>query len=453
MIPPNMLLKAIEHLSDRKIFVLIYLIVVILIIDTSITKVSAFVGGFNYFHNFYIAMFGAMVASSGFVQFMILEIIKRRYTTMMAQEKLKLHYVSKLICYANYGLAAVLLFILLQILFTSSYSIISLLTAVWISYGITSIMLGLLSILFFRWLKFSKSPVILAYTIAVVLVTMNSIMTINFLSNELGPVNDIVDPSSSPVGSLSMSSLSPNNILYNVTYVLSFVLAWVSTVLLMAHYTRAIGKAKYWLMVSIPLVYFLASFQPLILDMLLPARLADPILFGVVYTLFFSAAKPIGAVLFGIAFWALARNITNQTVRQYMLICSYGMIILFTANQPLGLILKPLPPFGLSTISFMPLASYLVLMGIYSAAISVSQDSSLRKSIRNDTLRQSDLINKIGFAESSRQIEHNVTQTVRNIKNRFEDETGVATSFDMEETKHYVDEVLKELQSKKEKRQ
>jgi hypothetical protein len=130
-----------------------------------------------------------------------------------------------------------------------------------------------------------------------------------------------------------------------------------------------------------------------------------------------------------------------------MLICSIGMIILFTANQPLGLLLKPFPTFGLITISFMPLASYLILIGLYSAAISVSQDSSLRKSIRKDAMKKSDLIGKIGFAESAQQIENRVIETTKKVKNSFENESGVATSFDIEDIKFYVNQILEELGS------
>jgi hypothetical protein len=126
------------------------------------------------------------------------------------------------------------------------------------------------------------------------------------------------------------------------------------------------------------------------------------------------------------------------------------MIILFTANHPLGLLLKPFPAFGLATISFMPLASYLILIGIYSVAISVSQDSSLRQSIRKSAKQQSDLIGKIGFAESAQQIEDKAITTTKKVKNLLEIESGIATSLDTEEIKSYVDQVLEELKSKKE---
>ena len=43
--------------------------------------------------------------------------------------------------------------------------------------------------------------------------------------------------------------------------------------------------------------------------------------------------------------------------------------------------LFPCPPFVLVTVSFFGLASYLLLIGIYSSAVSVAEDSNLRRSI------------------------------------------------------------------------
>jgi hypothetical protein len=60
-----------------------------------------------------------------------------------------------------------------------------------------------------------------------------------------------------------------------------------------------------------------------------------------------------------------------------------------------------------------------------------------------------DLIDKIGFAESVQQIEHNVTQTIKKVKNVFENESGVTASFDTEDIKSYVSQVIEELESRK----
>jgi hypothetical protein len=63
------------------------------------------------------------------------------------------------------------------------------------------------------------------------------------------------------------------------------------------------------------------------------------------------------------------------------------------------LVSSPYPPFGLPTISFIGLASYLVLAGIYSSAISAAEDSKLRQSIRNFALKETKLLDSIGMAQ------------------------------------------------------
>jgi hypothetical protein len=141
------------------------------------------------------------------------------------------------------------------------------------------------------------------------------------------------------------------------------------------------------------------------LNLLTPFRLSDPISFGIVYTLFFSATKPVGGILFGIAFWTMAKSITRNVVKDYMIFSVYGIMLLFTSNQIIGVILAHYPPYGLVTISFLGIASFLVLIGIYSSAITVSEDSKLRQSIRNFARKESRLLNSIGTAHMEQEIQ------------------------------------------------
>jgi hypothetical protein len=94
---------------------------------------------------------------------------------------------------------------------------------------------------------------------------------------------------------------------------------WAATILLLKHYSRKIGKAKYWIAVGIPLAYFLSQFQPLFLYSFGDLRVEDPVLFGIVYNLIYTVAKPAGGVLFGIAFWTVAKNISNPAVKNICL--------------------------------------------------------------------------------------------------------------------------------------
>jgi hypothetical protein len=132
----------------------------------------------------------------------------------------------------------------------------------------------------------------------------------------------------------------------------------------------------------VPLLYFLSQFQPLVTSMLLDYSSGNPMLSSVVYVLMREVSTPIGGILFGLAFMLVARKIQNAMVRGYLVICGICLLLLLASYRPQEIISGPFPPFGILSASFRGLASYLIFFGIYSSAISVSQDSKLRASIR-----------------------------------------------------------------------
>ena len=155
--------------------------------------------------------------------------------------------------------------------------------------------------------------------------------------------------------------------------VLSFISMWVATVLLLRYYSKKLGTTKYWIIVSAPLFYFLTQFQVLFVDLFDSFRLLDPILFGIIYTLIFSLSKPIGGILFGIVFWIISKRVRQHAIKDYLIVSAFGVVLLFTSNQATDLIIAPYPPFGLVTASFIGLSSYMLLVGIYSSAMSISR--------------------------------------------------------------------------------
>jgi hypothetical protein len=211
-----------------------------------------------------------------------------------------------------------------------------------------------------------------------------------------------------------------------------------------------LGFIKYWIIVLIPLVYFLSQFQGVVLDVFAPLRALNPILFGVTYTLIFSATKSVGGILFGIAFWSVAKNIQNKVVKNYLVISAYGMVLLFTANQPVSLTLIPYPPFGLATISFLGLSAYLVFIGIYSASLSVALDSTLRNMIRRMTLDEMKFLKDIGTSEMERTIEKRVHIMIAQTQDDFKTQTGIEASLTDSEAKEYLLQVLEEIKDKRE---
>jgi hypothetical protein len=193
--------------------------------------------------------------------------------------------------------------------------------------------------------------------------------------------------------------VNPFAFMYFTMTITSFLVTWFSTVLLLRHYSKKVGRIRYWILVSIPLVFFLSQFQTGILNIFTPLRIADPFMFGIVSTLIFNSTKTVGGILFGIAFWTVAKNIARTEVKEYMTISAFGMMLLFTSNQPLGLTFLSYPPFGLATISFFGLASYLILIGVYSSAISVANDVKVRRYIKNSVEQEASLLGNIGTAQ------------------------------------------------------
>jgi hypothetical protein len=81
-----------------------------------------------------------------------------------------------------------------------------------------------------------------------------------------------------------------------------------------------------------------------------------------------------------------------------------------------------------------------MLVGIYSSAISVAEDSNLRKSIRDFALSQSRLLDSIGSAQMEQEIEKRVLVFTKQIQDRMFGEPSLTE----DETKQYLEQVIRE---------
>ena len=124
------------------------------------------------------------------------------------------------------------------------------------------------------------------------------------------------------------------------------------------------------------------------------------------------------------------------------MISGSGFLILFAADQARTLVLGPYPPFGLVSISFMGLASYFILLGIYLSAISVSQDEKLRNTIRKTVELEYDMLVKIATSQMNEEIQNKVLEIW---KRTDPDELPAEASLGDTEVKEYIDQVLQEV--------
>ena len=152
--------------------------------------------------------------------------------------------------------------------------------------------------------------------------------------------------------------------------------------------------------------------------------------------------------MFGIAFIVIAKRIDNQSIRGYMTMASYGFILLYISSQ-IVLVACSYPPFGITTIIYQGLSSFLLLIGLSSTAISLSKHAELRKSIRNSLEDQhSRLMGHIGMSEVQRDIDRRVTPLFQRYAEQMNTKTAIDLTISKEEVKQYIKEILHELHKK-----
>jgi hypothetical protein len=235
--------------------------------------------------------------------------------------------------------------------------------------------------------------------------------------------------------------------IYEASIIASFFSIWITTAILMNSYKeRLINVIIYWILLSVPLVYFLINylFQFILLQILGPYLTTNPTTFSIIGAAFLSLSLPIGGLTFAIAFWKISRLVSYEiNIRTYMVISGWGILLIFSANQATLQTLTPYPPFGLATLTVLIVASFLMLLGIYNSATLVSINNDLRKSIRKHAL-ESRLLDLIGHAEMENEIQKTVTKIFRSHSD-LNAENKVGIELDENELKRYLDVVIKEV--------
>jgi hypothetical protein len=235
--------------------------------------------------------------------------------------------------------------------------------------------------------------------------------------------------------------------IYRISTFMSFVSIWITTAILMNYYReRLINAVIYWIVLSIPLVYFIITYfyQIILGSILISIVRIDPVSVSIVLGAFLSLSKPIGGLLFGLVFWNISRIIGyERNIKIYMIISGWGILLIFSSNQALTQIISPYPPFGLVTITILTTASYLMLLGIYNSATLVSANNELRRSIHKHAL-ESQLLGAIGHAEMEKEIQKTVKQVNRD-KYELEKELEEPVELDEIELEKYIEFVVREV--------
>jgi hypothetical protein len=424
------------------------IIIATLFVDLLFTRVP-FYGYKTQTSPYTILFFIGEVLIFAIFQYLYLNLVRDMVPSKQKQgsPRSSFKYIDKGIAVAQVLLIIILVYIIGEILMTNAYHTILISMVVWISCTSAVLILGTLIFKFIQWFKISHDRLILSYAFAIGLIILNCGVILAYINSSLDSRPNTI-PSTRPAINNAHALQIPLNNAYTVTSFLSFIGLWAATIFSLRGYSRSIGRIKFWLAVSLPILYFLSQSEFIFGPFILSHRFLDPITFFRIYTISFASTKLVGGILFAIPYYLVSRKINDPKVKNYLKLTSIGFILLFLSMQVFSLPLLPYPPFGIIAICFVGLSSYLILVGIYGSAISVSEDSMLRKSIRKLVVKETELVDTFATAQMEQEIQTKVVETTKRLSRYMIQETGIESSLKEEDIKKYCKEVLAEIKRK-----
>jgi len=205
-------------------------------------------------------------------------------------------------------------------------------------------------------------------------------------------------------------------------------------------------KWKYWVLVILPLIYLAGTYDYVsspVRDQLI-SQFPD---FSNVLSLFWTLSRQLGGFFFALVFIVMSKNTENIKLKYNLQLAGLGIMLLFSSIQIATLLILTFPPFGLISLSVMPISSFLILTGLYYSARSLSYDKKflvqLRKQIKNES---NAFLNTIGSAEWNKNLEAKIHGVLNQIGNKDE-----VTHFTLEQddVRSYVIDVINELKKEK----
>ena len=431
--------------SSNKISLVIYIVLASIIVDTFINQNIQVRNSVNITSGWSIALFASLAAIAVVGQYYILRFVKLRSIEIIRKVK-TLNISFRITEITQYLLIAIFLFVAADIIIFWHYPSASLAIVTALSYGLNIGLMAIFAEIFFRWYVSNRSSIaILLYglSFAVIVVTSCIFLTGSFYRFMEKPTYIY------PYSTTGLPKAEPGSILntlgkvYHYSDMVSFVSKWIATAFLLYHYSQKMGRTKYWILISLPLVYFIGTYMD---DFhLYEPHSESEEFYWQLYTTLNSTA---GGILFYIGFVAAARHFHGDLgIKDYLLICGFGFLLFFSAGQS-TLANGLYPPYGLATMSFYGLSSFLILVGLYASAVSVSQDSNLRRLMMKLATNEMNMLRSMGIAHRETELWRRVERLkyiVEGEEKELKERTGIQSSLDEKDLKDYVQEVLQEV--------
>jgi hypothetical protein len=435
------------ELSRRTSLVFILIFAIIAVLDSTIVKyfshsdvqisISSSVTIF--------ILFTTIFAITGIV---LLNSVKKVTSKVAYKYPINLRYLHVFAFSTQILMVCILLTIILQIVFLNKYSLFLLNASTYVSHFSALVFMIFLCVMFVSWFKSKGNYTILLYALTFSLIATNIAVSMAYLHYQFSrappteyrkpfPLNSFII--SHQTGTLAESF----NTVFDILYILSFFSLWISTLRLLNQHPSKLTRIKYYILLSLPLIYYLFPFTEYFSNVFSSWIITSPIGFVITYVLNFSATKQIGALLFSLVFFTGSALVTNNRLRISLLITSIGVVAIFSSIEIVTLQYRIYPPYGLVTEAFIPIGAYMLFIGIFISVKDVSQDIEIRKELYKSAKSQLNLIKTIGTAAMENEFVKKYRDSAKRISIVEDDPRNAET--EIEEIREIVRDVLNEV--------
>ena len=390
-------------LNKKTSVLLILTFIIIVVLDSTIFQFVSY-ASLNLPTSSHMGIFLAFSTFFSVISILLMNLIRKSFpSTYTLPVKMKYFYWF-ILCIQILTLG-IILTIILQMIIYKKYSVILLSAEIDITYISTLIFVILLVFIFVRWFKSKRNYIILLFAIAFSLLAINTIISLIYLDSYFSRAI-LISPDIKPyhiaifVTNFGVLSLNQKlSIVYDIFSILSFSFMWLASAILLSHYRYKLGRVKYFFLISIPLIYYLSSFESYFENIFLSIILDSPTISAVFYILILNITGQIGALFFSLSFLIASTFVATKKVRQSLLISGIGIAIIFGSLEITTLQYTLYPPYGLITVAFMPVGAYLLFSGIITSAQNVSRNIEIRKELYKSTESELSFLKEIGEAQ------------------------------------------------------
>jgi hypothetical protein len=345
----------------------------------------------------------------------------------------------------QYVLAANVILIIIQIFLFSRYSTINLLSVTFISNFFTASLLVIFALSFLSWYKNKKQSIgILLYALAFLILAVSEVVSGSGSAYLLSQKNQWIMPTSEvkfsdfPDGTFFDIFFS----FYRYIDYASFLLVLFASAILLYHYSKKTSNPKIVLIIALPILGYTSS----ILDALhILSADTNPNLFY--YYIYIALVSASVGILFAFSFWIVSKKLPDSPVKTFLKITACGFVLLYFSNN-ISVTIAAYPPFGVNSLSLLSLSSYFVLFGLYSSALSLSQDITLRNHLRSIARNDQNLLSSIGTAQMETEVKRAVGELkgVADVEEKeLAEKTGIETPIAENEVEDYLKQVIEEV--------